>query len=100
MTLIVVHEPKMQHKRNPISDSERAIVLDALKDTPNGWQVYNRVGKKIGISYGSIRNIAKAKGIKLIAFNKKQAKSTPIAAEIRADVKPQLIKFNLFCRIG
>jgi len=45
---------------------QRAIVIEALKVFPNVWVVYQHLGKLIGISYGTVWNIAKAEGIKLI----------------------------------
>jgi hypothetical protein len=47
---------------------QRAIIVEALGIFPNVWVVYNYVGKRVGASYGSIWNIAKAEGIKLIRF--------------------------------
>jgi hypothetical protein len=47
---------------------QRAIIVEALSIFPNVWVVYNYVGKRLSVSYGSIWNIAKAKGIKLIPF--------------------------------
>jgi hypothetical protein len=47
---------------------QRAIIVEALGIFPNVWVVYNYVGKRVGVSYGSIWNIARAEGIKLIRF--------------------------------
>ena len=47
---------------------QRAIIVEALGIFPNVWVVYNYVGKRLGVSYGSIWNIARAEGIKLIRF--------------------------------
>jgi hypothetical protein len=48
---------------------QRAIIVEALGIFPNVWVVYNYVGKRIGVSYGSIWNIARAEGIKHIRFD-------------------------------
>src|SRR5467141_1976718 len=48
---------------------QRAIIVQALGIFPNVWVVYNYVGKRLGVSYGSIWNIARAEGIKLIRFD-------------------------------
>lgn len=48
---------------------QRAIIVEALGIFPNVWVVYNYVGKRLGVSYGSIWNIAKAEGIKRIPFD-------------------------------
>jgi hypothetical protein len=48
---------------------QRAIVIEALKVFPNVRVVYRRLGKLIGVSYGTVWNIAKAEGIKLIRFD-------------------------------
>jgi hypothetical protein len=48
---------------------QRAIIVEALGIFPNVWVVYNYVGKRIGVSYGSIWTIARAGGIKLIRFD-------------------------------
>ena len=48
---------------------QRAIIVQALGIFPNVWVVYNYVGKPLGVSYGSIWNIAKAEGIKRIPFD-------------------------------
>jgi hypothetical protein len=45
---------------------QRAIVIEALKVFPNVSVVYQHLGKLIGISYGTVWNIAKSEGIKLI----------------------------------
>jgi hypothetical protein len=51
---------------------QRAIIVQALGIFPNVWVVYNHVGKRIGVSYGSIWNIAKAEGIPLIRFDRRR----------------------------
>jgi hypothetical protein len=51
---------------------QRAIVLEALKILPNVWQVYRSLGKRIGISYGTIWNVAKAEGIELIRLDRRR----------------------------
>jgi hypothetical protein len=48
---------------------QRAIIVEALGIFPNVWVVYNYMGKRIGVSYGAVRNIAIAEGIKLIHFH-------------------------------
>jgi hypothetical protein len=48
---------------------QRAIIVEALGIFPNVWVVYNYVGKRIGVSYGSIWNIAKAEGVKFTPFH-------------------------------
>jgi len=48
---------------------QHAIIVQALGIFPNVWVVYNYVGQRIGVSYGSIWNIAKAEGIELICFD-------------------------------
>jgi hypothetical protein len=48
---------------------QRAIIVQALGIFPNVWVVYNYMGKRIGVSYGAVRNIAIAEGIKLIHFH-------------------------------
>jgi hypothetical protein len=56
-----------KHRRLVFSRSEqRAIVITALTIVPNVWQVYRCIGMRIGVSYGTIWNIAKAKGIELV----------------------------------
>ena len=45
---------------------QRAIVREALKILPNVLEIYRCLGKRIGVSYGTIWNIAKAEGIELI----------------------------------
>lgn len=50
---------------------QRAIIVEALVIFPNVWIVYNYVGKRLGVSYGSIWNIARAEGIKLIRFERR-----------------------------
>ena len=51
---------------------QRAIIVQALGIFPNVWVVYNYVGKRIGVSYGSIWNIARAEGIELIRFDRRR----------------------------
>ena len=51
---------------------QHAIIMEALGIFPNVWVVYNYVGKRIGVSYGSIWNIAKAQSIKLIRFDRRK----------------------------
>ena len=48
---------------------QRAIIVEALGIFPNVCVVYNYVGKRLGVSYGSIWNIARAEGIKFIRFD-------------------------------
>ena len=50
---------------------QRAIIVEALRIFPNVSIVYNYVGKRIGVSYGSIWNIARAEGIDLIRFDRR-----------------------------
>ena len=45
---------------------QRAIVIEALTILPNVLQVYRCLGERIGVSYRTIWNIAKAEGIKLV----------------------------------
>jgi len=52
-----------------LRSEQRELIIEALRILPNAWQVYYRMGKLIGVSYGSVRNIAKAEGIELIHFN-------------------------------
>ena len=52
---------------------QRAIVIEALGIVPNVWQVYRCLGKRIGVSYGTIWNIAKAEGIELIHVDRPAA---------------------------
>jgi hypothetical protein len=53
---------------------QRAIVIEALGIVPNVWQVYRCVGKRIGVSYGTIWNIAKTEGTKLIHVDRRRLK--------------------------
>jgi hypothetical protein len=48
---------------------QRSIVIAALGIVPNVWQVYRCLGKRIGVSYGTIWNIARAEGISLIRLD-------------------------------
>lgn len=48
---------------------QRGIIVEALGIFPNVWVVYNYVGKRTGVSYGSILNIARAEGSGLIRFD-------------------------------
>ena len=48
---------------------QRAIIVEALGIFPNVCVVYNYVGKRLGVSYGSIWNIARSEGIKFIRFD-------------------------------
>ena len=50
---------------------QRAIVLEALKIFPNVGKFYRCLGKRIGVSYGTIWNMAKAKGIELIRVDRR-----------------------------
>lgn len=52
---------------------QRAIIIQALGIFPNVWVVYNYVGKRIGVSYGSIWNIARAEGVELIRFDRRRS---------------------------
>jgi hypothetical protein len=63
-----------RQKRWPVFSrpEQRAIVLEALKILPNVLQVYRYLGKRIGISYGTIWNVAKAEGIELIRFDRRR----------------------------
>jgi hypothetical protein len=57
------------NKQTPLVYSrteQRAIVIEALRIFPNVWQVYQRLGKLIGVSYGAIWSIARDEGIELI----------------------------------
>ena len=45
---------------------QRAIVIEALTILPNVLQVYRCLGERIGVSYRTIWNFAKAEGIKLV----------------------------------
>lgn len=47
---------------------QRAIVIEALRILPNVWHVHQRLGKLIGVSYGTIWKIAKAERIELIRY--------------------------------
>ena len=47
---------------------QRAIVIEALGIFPNVRQVHLRLGKLIGVSYGTIWNIARDEGIELIRY--------------------------------
>ena len=63
---------------------QRAIVTEALGILPNFLRVYRCLGKRIGVSYGTIWNIAKDEGIKLIRVDRRRlAKGGPRPA-IRA----------------
>ena len=44
---------------------KRMEIIAALKATPNASHVYKSVGKRIGVSYASVWNIAAAEGIEL-----------------------------------
>src|ERR1700730_2390234 len=48
---------------------QHAIIVQALGIFPNVWVVYNYVGQRIGVSYGSIWNIATASENELIRFD-------------------------------
>jgi hypothetical protein len=58
---------KSRGKEQPVLSrtEQRAIVIEALGIVPNVLQVYRCLGKRIGVSYGTIWNIAKAEGIEL-----------------------------------
>jgi hypothetical protein len=63
------------NKKTPLVYSrteQRAIVVEALRIFPNVWQVYQRLGKLIGVSYATIWNIAKAESIELIRFRRRK----------------------------
>jgi hypothetical protein len=49
---------------------KRTEIVGALKATPNVSHVYKSVGKRIGVSYASIWNIAAAEGIELVRFTR------------------------------
>ena len=53
---------------------QRAILIEALGILPNVWQAYRFLGKRIGVSYGAIWNIAKAEGIKLVRVDRRRLK--------------------------
>jgi hypothetical protein len=65
---------KSHGKASPIFSrtEQRAIVIEALGILPNVWQVYRCLGKRIGVSYGAIWNIAKAEGIELMRVDRRR----------------------------
>ena len=64
---------------------QRAIVIEALKILPNARQVHLCLGKRIGVSYGTIWNIARAEGIELIRIDRRRLAETCAAVH---DLKP------------
>ena len=46
------------------------VIIAALKATPNVSHVFHSVGKRMGVSYGSIWNIAAAEGVELVRYSR------------------------------
>ena len=63
-----------RRRRTPVFSrtEQRAIILEGLRILPNVWQVYRCLGKRIGVSYGTIWNVAKAEGIELIGIDRRR----------------------------
>ena len=71
-----------QNRWMAVSLAKRMEIIAALKARPNVSHVFDSVGKRIGVSYGSVWNIAAAEGIKLVRFTRQWAK--PFLAEKHA----------------
>ena len=54
----------------PLIPAKRIVIIAALKATPNVSHVFHSVGKRMGVSYGSIWNIAAAEGIELVRYSR------------------------------
>lgn len=69
---------------------QRAIVIEALKIFSNVRQVHLYLGKLIGVSYGTIWNIAEAEGIELIRFNRRRLAKHSAHAQARSRRRARL----------
>lgn len=54
----------------PLVLAKRIVIIAALKATPNVSHVFHSVGKRMGVSYGSVWNIAAAEGIELVRYSR------------------------------
>jgi hypothetical protein len=59
----------------PLIPAKRIVIIAALKATPNVSHVFHSVGKRMGVSYGSIWNIAAAEGIELVRYSRQWGKA-------------------------
>src|SRR6516164_3765380 len=58
----------------PLPLAKRMKIVAALKATPNVSHVFHSIGKRIGVSYASVWNIAAAEGIELVRFTRQWGK--------------------------
>jgi len=59
---------------NRVTLANRTKIIAALKATPNVSVVFKSLGKRIGVSYGTIWNIAEGVGIERVRFTRQRAK--------------------------
>jgi hypothetical protein len=57
----------------PLVLAKRIVIIAALKVTANVSHVFRSVGKPMGVSYGSVWNIAAAEGIELVRYSRQWA---------------------------
>jgi hypothetical protein len=71
----------IERDRRLVRSEQRALIVEALNILPNVWQVYSRLGKLIGVSYGSVINIARSENIKLIRFDSRRVRNPKLGPE-------------------